>query len=114
MGGVVDMSELVQELDMLKRRAVTARRTRQRSPLTSKQRQSFACIFKTAEIELKKFNANALVTDEFLETADDYEDELTAYELQGCVDSILSSVDLCVCRNSFVVPTDKTEEGIKK
>jgi hypothetical protein len=105
------MSDIGQELEMLKRRAVSAQRTGQRPPtsFTKKQKRNYAAIHKVIEIDLKKADPYELVTDEFLETADDYEDELTAYELQSYVDSILSSVDVCVCNNAFVIPVDKRE-----
>lgn len=48
---------------------------------------------------------NDLVTDEFLKTADDYEDELTSQELKRCLNYVLSSVDVYACNNAFVVPT---------
>lgn len=49
---------------------------------------------------------NDLVTDEFLKTADDYEDELTSQELKRCLNYVLSSVDVYACNNAFVVSTE--------
>lgn len=104
------MSDIGQELEMLKRHAVTARRTRQRPPQSRKQKIKFNRVAWAMDKELGTIDpSEELVTDEFLETADDYEDELSAYELQNCMNSILSSVDVSVCSNAFVIPADSYE-----
>lgn len=110
MGGVVNMSKLVQELEMLKRRVVTARRTSQRPPLNKQQKNRWVRSAWAFDRELSRIDLNEeLVTEEFLETVDDYEDDLSTYELQAQVNFILSSVDVCVCSNAFVVPADSYE-----
>ena len=103
------MSELPKDFDTLRMRATITKRTCQRPPRTSKQKQAFAALYIAADAETKKLDPHELVTNEFLDTADDYEDELTAYELQNCVNYLLSSIDVCVCSNSFVVPADSYE-----
>ena len=103
------MSELPKDFDTLRLRATITKRTCQSPPRTSNQKQAFAAIYKKVDTETKKLDSHELVTDEFLDTADDYEDELTAYELQNCVNYLLSSIDICVCSNSFVVPADSYE-----